>query len=64
MEPAIRSRLTTGAMLILLGLALFGMQYIGDVGDSVVLLASGVLFILGAIGRKRKPKAEPQGDRG
>ena len=45
-------------MLILLGLALFGMQYIGDVGESVVLLASGVLFLLGAIGKKRKPKTE------
>jgi hypothetical protein len=34
-------------MLILLGLALYGMQYIGDLGKSAVLLCSGGLFVAG-----------------
>jgi len=34
-------------MLILLGLVLYGMQYIGDLGKSALLLCSGALFIAG-----------------
>jgi len=47
MEAATRSRLTFGVMPILLRLVLFGMQYIRDVGDSVVLIASGLLLVAG-----------------
>lgn len=47
MESKARSRVTTGVMLILLGLALFGMRYIGDLGESVLLLCAGGLFVAG-----------------
>lgn len=47
MEQATRSRLITGVMLILFGLALFGLQYIGDLGDSIILLGAGLLFVAG-----------------
>lgn len=45
MEARTRSRVTTGTLLIVLGLGLYGMQFLGDTGESVVLCALGGLFI-------------------
>jgi hypothetical protein len=47
MESKVRSRVVTGVMLILLGLALFGIRYIEGLGESVLLLCAGGLFIAG-----------------
>lgn len=42
-----RARVTTGVGLILLGLTLYGMRYIGELGESLVLLLAGGLFVAG-----------------
>ena len=45
MESPTRSRVITGAMLIVLGLGLFGMNYFEQTGRSVVLLLLGEVFV-------------------
>lgn len=44
MEPATRSKIATGLMLIVLGLGLYGLQYLGAVGRPLVLITIGGLF--------------------
>ena len=47
MDQTTKSRLTTGVMLILLGLALYGMREFGHLGKSFLLLGCGAMFIIG-----------------
>jgi hypothetical protein len=41
-----RGRLIGGAILILLGVAFFVTQFIGDLGGSVILFAAGAIFLV------------------
>jgi len=45
MDPKTKSKVATGLMLIVLGLALYGLQYLDDLGESVTLLLLGGMFI-------------------
>ena len=47
MDSQTKSRLTTGLLLIVLGLGAYGFQYLGDLGESVMLMVAGGLFIGG-----------------
>jgi hypothetical protein len=47
MESPTKSRLTTGVMLILLGLALYSLRQFGGVGRSIVLIGCGAVFVAG-----------------
>jgi len=47
MASTTRTRVTTGVGLILLGLTLYAMRYIGELGESLVLLLAGALFVGG-----------------
>lgn len=47
MEAKTRSRVATGVMLIVLGLGLYGMQFVEGAGESVVLCLLGGLFVAG-----------------
>ena len=41
-----RGRLIAGVILILLGTAFFAMQFLGDLGASVILFGVGVVFLI------------------
>jgi hypothetical protein len=45
MEPQNRGRLIAGAVLILLGVAFFAMQFLGAIGSSAILFVVGVIFL-------------------
>ena len=47
MEANTRSKVATGVMLIVLGLGLYGLQFVEGAGESVVLCLLGGLFIAG-----------------
>jgi hypothetical protein len=47
MDARMRSRVATGLMLIVLGLGLYGMRYVDDLGESVTLVLLGGLAIAG-----------------
>jgi len=47
MDSATKKRLGTGLMLIVLGLGLYGMQYLGESARPLILALLGGLFIIG-----------------
>ncbi len=47
MDPVIRSRIVTGAGLILLGLAIYGLQYFERIGEATILIGVGAVFLTG-----------------
>lgn len=47
MNPENRGRVIAGAVLILLGVAFFAMQFFGELGSSAILFLAGVAFIGG-----------------
>ncbi len=47
MDSVIRSRIVTGAGLILLGLAIYGLQYFERIGEATILIGVGAVFLTG-----------------
>jgi len=45
MDPKARSRILVGLLLIVLGLGLYGLRFLGPSGQSVLLLLLGGLFV-------------------
>lgn len=45
MDQQNRGRIIAGAVLILLGVAFFAMQFLGSVGSAAILFAVGVIFL-------------------
>ncbi len=46
MENQNRGRMIAGAVLILLGIAFFAMQFFGELGASAILFAVGLIFLV------------------
>jgi len=47
MDQNMKTRLATGSLFILLGLGLFGMQYLDNMGESITLVLLGGLCVAG-----------------
>ncbi len=47
-------RLATGALVILLGLGLYGMQYLDDMGESITLILLGGLCLAGYLNTRSR----------